>query len=257
MKIGLLCNFYGFPHYTAKVLEAWKNIPEISTVAVSSYKYQDYVDCGWDVDDTQTPIQLLTEHREFVDYISTGKNANDSFSRNPPLYNILGHDVDYVWLLDQDEVYCEKDIKNAINYISSSEKAPTYRINFKNFIFSESQYIEDFNPPRIFAVNVNGTKTLSHFYYENDVAYLINNQEVDYKQLPIAEIPRSLCCPDHYSWIGSPEFLKAKVNYQLKRYNGICSYKWNEKKGQLEFNKDFYEKTNQQIPTVKKITCQK
>jgi len=253
MKIGLLCNFYGFPHYTARVLEAWKNIPEISTVAVSSYKYQDYADCGWDIDDTETPIQLLTEHREFVDYISTGKNANDSSSRNAALFNILdNHDVDCVWLLDQDEFYSEEDIKKTLKYLASaSPKSPTYRINFKNFVFSENQYIENFTAPRIFGVNVNGLKTLNHFYYENDVNYAINGEIVDYKRLGIRDIPKAVCFPNHYSWIGPPQFLKAKVNYQLKRYNGICSYKWNEKKRQLEFNEDFYAMTNQKIPNVK------
>jgi len=46
LKIGLLCNFYGFPEYTDKVLENWKKIPEIYKVAVSSYQYKDYVEVG-------------------------------------------------------------------------------------------------------------------------------------------------------------------------------------------------------------------
>ena len=252
MKIGLLCNFYGFPQYTDKVLAAWKNIPEVSVVAASSFKYQDYADCGWDMDDTETPVQLVTEHRGFVDYISIGKNGNDSSARNPALFNILDHNVDCVWLLDQDEIYSEEDIRNTIDYLAPlNPKSPTYRINFKNFVFSENQYIEDFKAPRIFGVNVCGEKTLSHFYYENDVNYRIDGQMVDYKKLGIGEIPKEVCFPNHYSWIGSPEFLKAKIKHQLKRYYGNCSYKWNEKEGQLEFNEDFYKKTNQEIPKVK------
>tara|TARA_B100000953_G_C17971060_1_gene406126 strand:+ start:153 stop:917 length:765 start_codon:yes stop_codon:yes gene_type:complete len=251
MKIGLLCNFYGFPQYTDKVLAAWKNIPEVSVVAVSSFKYQGYADCGWDIDDTETPVQLLTDHREFVDYMSIGKDGNDSFARNPALLNILNHDIDFVWLLDQDEIYSEEDIRKTINYIDdNTPKVPTYQINFKNFIFSENQYMEDFKAPRIFGVNVGGRKTLNHFYYENDVNYLIDGVEVDYIKMPIANIPRDICFPDHYSWIGSPEFLKAKIRYQRKRFNGHCSYKWNSEKNALEINEDFYKEQNRPPPVI-------
>ena len=272
MKIGLLCNFYGFPQYTDKVLAAWKNISEVSVVAVSSFKYQGYADCGWDIDDTETPVQLLTDHRDFVDHMIIGKDGNDSFARNPALFNILDHhDVDFVWLLDQDEIYSEEDIRGALKYISENRSpVSTFRINFKNFVFSEHQYVEDFKPPRIFSVNFMGYKTLSHFYYENDVNYVINGKKLSYKSLPISCIPKEVCFPDHYSWIGSPEFLKAKIKYQLKRYAekakeelGIiidiehddrdCSYRWNEKKGRLEFNKDFYKLNKIEIPDLKCI----
>ena len=89
------------------------------------------------------------------------------------------NNVDFVWLLDQDEFYSEEDIRGAINYIKNSEKVPTYKINFKNFVFSEDQYVDDFNPPRIFCANVNGQKTLSHFFYENDVMYNIDNKFIE------------------------------------------------------------------------------
>ncbi len=253
MKIGLLCNFYGFPQYTERCLKAWKNIDEVYKVAVSSYQYKDYVDCGWNFDDTETPKQLLSDHRGFIDYICIGKDANDSYSRNAPLQHLLANNVDFVWLLDQDEFYSEEDIRGAINYIKNSEKVPTYKINFKNFVFSEDQYVDDFNPPRIFCANVNGQKTLSHFFYENDVMYNIDNKFIEYKELPISSIPKEDCHPDHFSWVGSPEFLQAKVRYQLKRYNGICSYKWDYSNNCLAFNEDFFSKFNQEKPIIKKL----
>ncbi len=253
MKIGLLCNFYGFPEYTERCLEAWKQISNIHKVAVSSYQYSEYVECGWDRDDIDTPIQLLSHHRDFVDYICLGKEANDSFSRNAPLQHLLSHDIDYVWILDQDEFYSEEDIKNCIEHIEKNPETCTFKVNFKNFVFSKSQYVDNFNPPRIFKVNINGQKSLSHFYYENDVVYNINNKLIDYKHLSMLEIPKDKCFPDHYSWIGSPEFLRAKVKYQLKRYNGICSYKWDEENNKLSFREEFFKKFNQEKPEVKTI----
>ena len=253
MKIGLLCNFYGFPEYTNRCLENWKKIPEINKVAVSSYQYPQYIECGWDIDDTETPIQLLKEHRGFVDYICLGKESNDSFSRNSPLQHLMAYDLDYIWLLDQDEFYSEEDIKKAIQHIKDNPKSQTYKINFKNFVFSKDQYIEDFNPPRIFSTKVNGKTSLSHFYYENDVAYNIDDKIIDYKNLLISQIPKQSCFPDHYSWVGSNEFLKAKVKYQLKRYNGICSYEWDEKNNKLSFREEFFKKFNQKKPEVKTI----
>ena len=253
IKIGLLCNFYGFPEYTDKVLENWKKIPEIYKVAVSSYQYKDYVEAGWNVDDVETPIKLLKEHRDFVDYICTGKEADDSFSRNIPLNHLMSFDIDYVWILDQDEFYSEDDIKNVIAYLDPAKNIQTYKINFKNFVFSRNQYIDDFNPPRIFATKIKGKRSLSHFYYENDVAYNIDNKMVKYSDLPMETIPKNLCFPDHHSWDGSPEFLKAKIKYQQKRYGGLCSYRWDSEKNSLAFNESFYKYTNQSIPKVKKV----
>jgi hypothetical protein len=43
------------------------------------------------------------------------------------------------------------------------------------------------------------------------------------------------------------------VEYQLKRYNGVCSYKWNEEYNVIEFNEHFYKTHNIPIPKVKKI----
>jgi len=229
MKIGLLCNFYGFPEYTDRCLEAWKKISNIHKVAVSSYQYSEYVECGWDCEDVDTPIQLLS------------------------LQHLLSHDIDYVWILDQDEFYSEEDIKNCIEHIEENPDICTFKVNFKNFVFSKSQYVDNFNPPRIFKVNLNGQKSLSHFYYENDVVYNINNQLIDYKNLSMLEIPKDKCFPDHYSWVGSPEFLKAKVKYQLKRYNGICSYEWDEENNKLSFREEFFKKFNQKKPEVKTI----
>jgi len=253
MRIGLLCNFYGFPEYTARVLAPWKNIPEVKQVAVSSCKYPEYALAGWDKEDVRTPIQLLTEHRDFIDFLSIAKEGDDSFSRNPPLAYLVGQDVDFVWLLDQDEFYTEQDITNVIEYIATADPVCTYKINFRNFVFSENQYIEGFNPPRIFRVFVNDTKALSHFYYENDVAYRINGKTMDYKQLPMAEVHPSRCAVDHHSWIGSPDFLRAKIKYQLKRYNGMCSYAWDEENNTLKFNEDYYTATNQEVPQVHKV----
>tara|TARA_B100000963_G_scaffold67137_2_gene55270 strand:+ start:54972 stop:55733 length:762 start_codon:yes stop_codon:yes gene_type:complete len=253
MKIGLLCNFYGFPQYTHKALRPWVNIPEVKQVAVSSYKYSDYVKCGWDYDDIETPKQLLEDYRGFVNYICIGSDGDDSFSRNVPLQHLLSHDLDYIWMLDQDEFYTEDQIKNVIEFVSNNQDFATYKINFKNFVFSEKEYIENFIAPRIFSVNYEGKKTLSYFYYENDVAYNINNKIVDYKNLKICEIPKDKCFPDHFSWVGDKEFLKAKVKYQLKRYNGICSYKWDHENDKLIFDDDHYTKFNLEKPEVKKI----
>ena len=241
MKIGLLCNFYGFPQYTDKVLAAWKNISEVSVVAVSSFKYQGYADCGWDIDDTETPVQLLTDHRDFVDHMIIGKDGNDSFARNPALFNILDHhDVDFVWLLDQDEIYSEEDIRGALKYISENRSpVSTFRINFKNFVFSEHQYVEDFKPPRIFSVNFMGYKTLSHLYYENDVNYVINGKKLSYKSLP-----------KRYAEKAKEEL---GIIIDIENDDRDCSYRWNEKKGRLEFNKDFYKLNKIEIPDLKCI----
>ena len=55
-------------------------------------------------------------------------------------------------------------------------------------------------------------------------------------------MPRTIAHVKHYSWCGDKDFLKNKVKYQNLRYNGICSYKWNDQTNSLELNEDFYSK---------------
>ena len=253
MKYGILCNFYGFPNYLDKVLSSWLNLEKNFIFAASSCKFDQYIDINYQSQDAETINKLKTVYKDKFKYIYNEPVSNDSIVRNYPLKYLLNENVDYIWLLDADEFYTEKDIDRIINLVEQESFVSFFKINFKNYFNDNNHWIDGFCPPRIFKTKVNNLK-LDSFYYENDVYYTDeNNNKLDYKQLSNVSIPKTIAHIDHYSWCGSKEFLKNKVKYQNHRYKGICSYKWNESKNCLDFNENFYKMIGQPIPEVHRL----
>lgn len=241
MKFGILCNFYGFPQYLDQVLQNWQNIDNCF-FACASCKFDQYQEISYLKEDAETVNLLKNKYSNLFEYIYTDKLSNDSIVRNYPLKYLLSKNVDYIWLLDGDEFYTKFEIENIINFVKLQEFITVFKINFKNFFNDDKHWLDGFCPPRIFKVKINNLK-LDRFYFENDVFYKDQNQnDIDYKTLSCLEVPRTIAHVKHYSWCGDKDFLKNKVKYQNLRYNGICSYKWNDQTNSLELNEDFYSK---------------
>jgi hypothetical protein len=253
MKFGILCNFYGFPSYLDKVLSSWVNLDKNFIFAAASCKFDQYIDINYQQEDTETVYKLKTQYKDQFPYIYTETVANDSTVRNHPLKYLLNQNVDYIWLLDEDEFYTEEEIQKIISFIENESFITYFKINFKNFFNDERHWVDGFCPPRIFKTKFNNLK-LHSFYYENDVYYLDeNNNKIDYKQLSHLSIPKTIAHVDHYSWCGDKTYLQNKLKYQNHRYKGICSYIWNNEKDCLDFNEDFYKMINQPTPQIYKI----
>jgi len=249
MKFGILCNFYGFPQYLHQVLKSWLNISDC-IFAAASCKFDQYLEINYIKEDLETGKILKNNYSNIFKYIYTEKVSNDSIIRNYPLQYLLSQNVDYVWLLDEDEFYTIKQIEDIKDFIKFQEFVPYFKINFKNYFNDEKHWVDGFCPPRIFKVKTNNLN-LDRFYFENDVFYKDKNKnDIDYKSLSCIEIPKNVAHIKHYSWCGDKNFLKNKVKYQNLRYNGICSYQWNEQKQELELNNDFYQKFNLNQPNI-------
>jgi hypothetical protein len=252
MKIGILCNFYGFPEYLDQVLEHWQKFSNENFIfAAASCKFDQYININYLEKDTRTIELLSTKYKKMFNYIYQEDVSNDSIVRNKPLEYLINQNVDYIWLLDGDEFYSNQDINNILNFINFNKFIPFFKINFKNYFNDQKHWVDGFCPPRIFKVKINNLR-LHEFYFENDLYYLnSNNETVDYKSLSNIEIPKSLAHIKHYSWCGSKDFLKNKIKYQNLRYNGICSYKWNDSEERLELDIDnFYKRFNIEIPNI-------
>jgi hypothetical protein len=253
MRLGILCNFYGFPHYLDKVLEQWKKFSHKCVFAAASCKFDQYLNINYIKEDNETSFRLKTQYKDIISYVYDSKVSNDSIVRNYPLDYLLSQNVDYIWLLDEDEFYTEEQIAKIISFVESEPFIAWFKINFKNYVNDENHWIDGFCPPRIFKTNFNGSK-LNKFYFENDIVYLDKQgKEIDYKSLSNIEIPRLIAHIKHYSWCGDSDFLKNKVKYQLLRYNGICSYLWNDSHEKLELNiNDYYNRYNIKPPEIYK-----
>lgn len=175
-------------------------------------------------------------------------------ARNTALQLLKNDKCTHVMILDGDESYSDKDVSGLLKVIENNQDIAWFKINFKNLVFDFNHYIDDFIPPRIFKTTFyNGTTLqLDKFYWDNDVQFLDkDNNKVDYKQLPSQKISKIHCFPLHDSWRSIPRS-RAKINYQLKRFKN-CSYKWNEEKDCLEFNKDYYKSIGAALPEVYEV----
>ena len=64
-------------------------------------------------------------------------------------------------------------------------------------------------------------------------------------------VPKNLIFPKHYSWVGTSDYLKRKLEFQRLRF-GICSYSWDQVNDKLQLNDEFYNKFNVPKPTLNK-----
>jgi len=273
MKIGVIFCCYGTPEYISPCLENWLKLKDKYNIKIAAVhgQFKEYHTNGVEDNDYDTQIKLKDlNFNKQIDYLYIQNDYNvfypdsikyngyifqtESEIRDKGLQYLLKENVDYIWLLDLDEFYTEEQIKSIIEYIDDgcNQFYCWWSIPMKNYIFSGKEYIKGFSPPRIFKTKFNDFLNLNKFYFDNDISYIRNpmNANVSYKELPNKKIPDSKIAGgvSHKTWLHSNG--EQKVNYQIKHFNGICSYKFNKEKGELEFDKNYYIKYNIPIPEV-------
>jgi hypothetical protein len=178
---------------------------------------------------------------------------NEAKIRDKALQYLLTQDVDFVILLDLDEFWTEDEIDNVVKFISTESSRPYawMSINYKNYILDGKQYLDNFAPPRVFAVNYQGY-TIDKFFWDNDIQYKENlsGRLINYKDLPHKQIEKNICHVHHNSWLDTPKN-REKVKYHLKHF-GACSYRINPNTDSLEINFDYYLNNSLPIPLILK-----
>ena len=109
-----------------------------------------------------------------------------------------------------------------------------YKINFKNYVFDKTQWIDGFNPNRIFHMKKN--PKLDKMFRDNDVLY---EGRIPQTKLPGLEIPRDVAHIKHLTWL-SDEKSKKKYEYNLKHI-GTCSYELDYDNDKLIFSEEYYK----------------
>ena len=247
MKLGIVYVAYDCPEYVEKSLENWLGQDDVYISAISQqFKFFPKIDNSETVKELE---KYLVGSSNYNLIVSDDNSLREHEVRNKTLEFLFESKVDTVLILDSDEFYSKSEIDNLrlwINNIFLPSKAIWSKINLKNYTFSESSWTEGFCPPRIFKVK-SGSATFNHFYLDNDGAYIVNDVAKSYKDFPFFEIPKEICFPKHLTWLSNARG-KNKVEYQLKHFGGICSFKWQDNK--LSFNEDYYKNTNQEVPKL-------
>lgn len=249
MKIGIIYCAYNCKNYIQKSLFPFilgKDENIISQICAVSIPFMEYFETNQNNDGTQQELINLY-NQNHINNIFTGPNyIQEHKARDLCLQYLKIMDCDFIWMVDGDEFYKIEDIKNIVQFIKQNEDYFWYSINFKNYIFDGKQWVDGFCPPRIFKTKFN-SKIIDSFFWDNDIFYNDNNKLVSYKNLLSLEIPRNIAHIKHMTWLH--ENGKEKYEYQVKHF-GHCGYKWNYELQKLEFNKDFYLKTNQELPNI-------
>ena len=250
MKIGVLATGYNCAEYFHQVLEPWLQYKEKHGDLIISAVSGQFTENELLESDNTKELMLDAFNTKKINYLALPVGAFDEASmRNLALAPLMSEKVDYIILLDFDEIYTLEQIEKIFEFVKNNSLTTWFKIRFKNYVVDKKHYLSDFCPPRIFKVEFE-EHGLDGFYFDNDINYRWENKTYSYKNFSSMEIPAAVAVIKHYSWCGSPERLKEKIAYQLKHFNGICSYKWNNDKNELSLDHEFYKKYNIPMPTI-------
>lgn len=256
IKIGLVIATYESAENLERALEPWLAIKNDYKVILSAFHavFEEYIDLGKPILSSDGTVGILNKLKSEnkLDYLNISEiPLSEAAARTLALEPLLKEKVDYVWILDaQDEIYTTDQIKFIINYIQKKTDECVFKINFRNYVFSEKEYLVDnFVPPRIWKVNC-PPFFLEKFNFDNDCLYKFGDKIVSDKCLRTKIIPNDPV--RHNSWVGSKERLSGKCFYQEKHFahGSGCSYKFNDSENKLEFNLEYFAKTKQTLPKV-------
>jgi hypothetical protein len=250
MKIGIIYCAYNCFSYIKESLSSFAEAKRqglINQISAVSIPFAEYFDLN-QIKDGTTNLLIHLHERTLIDKIFTEPNyIQEHKARDLCLQYLKSVDCDIIWMVDGDEFYSIEDIKNIINFINNNPNYYWYSINFKNYIFDGKQWIDGFCPPRIFKTKSN-ILNIDKYYWDNDLAYKDKDDKTfNYKLLDNLTIPKEVAYIKHLTWLH--ENGKLKYEYQIKHF-GYCGYKWNYDENKLEFDKDFYLKIRQELPTI-------
>jgi hypothetical protein len=255
MKIGvLLCAFQCEEHLDG-VLKPWMEAQINNDIVISSVSvmFSEYADMQFNQDNTATKEKLVSYsgQKQGIKYHYFGVGSqSEAKARNLALEPLKNENCDVIWLLDGDEYYTLEEINKIIGFVKQQKFVNWFGINFKNFVFDGTVWVDGFCPPRIFRTEIGKYYKLDEFYWDNDIHYKSQSGDglISYKELASFNIPKGFAHIKHLTWLNN-EKTKRKVEYQIKHF-GHCSYRWNKEKNILEFDPDFHAKHRIPIPKL-------
>lgn len=261
-SLGIIYCCYGNPDYVSPCLEPWLKLKEELNIKIAGVhgQFKEYHDLGMEDNDFDTYQRLVNlKFENKLDFLYCQKSFSfdidqkieyktEAEIRDIGLKYLLGQNVEYVILLDNDEFYTEQNIRNIVNYVDKNPFIDWFSINFKNYVFDGKCWIDGFCPPRIFKVD-NSKHRISDIYWDNDINYRAKSTGdiFSYKSFSNKQISRNIAHIKHLTWLHTNG--KEKYEYQMKHF-GHCGYKWNYETNTLEFNQEFHKKHGIPIPEL-------
>lgn len=253
MKVAISAIGYECMEHLSNVLRPWENLRINGkldfSLSVAHGIFPETYQLGFPIESTDGSHRLIQDNPIIDNFVFLDTPTYEKDIRNASLPYLFKERFDLLWLLDlQDEIYTEEDIQRIINFVISpiNFDIDWFKINFKNYIFENNCWIDDFVVPRIWKNPTRDNVKIKNFHYDNEIAY--EDKSVAANR-PFKVVPKSLAFIKHLSWVGSKDYLERKINFQKIHY-GDCSYKWDLDKGSLAFNDEYYLKYNKPKPEL-------
>ena len=230
LKIGVQIMAYNCAEAFPKLFEPWVKLKDELNLDfwAHSRQFKIYEEMGVEDTNSETLSMLRNDYSGVIDYLSAPEEAlSDHESRSLHIDYCKEKDIDLIFMLDADEFYTEKQIRDTVNFVKNNPEFDWYAIQLKNYIGDDGDW-EDFSPPRI--IWTKRHRGIKEYYWDNN--FVFNDME-EYRLKPNTKIPKEIAFPDHYTWTNSkntcgPDNIKDKIEYQKRFYSGECGYKWNE-----------------------------
>lgn len=254
MKIGIIFSLYNCVDFFDQCVEPWFKLKEkynfiFSVCSGVHQQMDDKAKQRAKYNNAYSLLKILGKNFDFIITTMGENNWTDEKSKTYLLNYLKDHDVDIVWVVDGDEIYTEDQIINIINFIETNPQYDIYSLRYKNYIFKNTLWVDDFVKRVIYWTDRNNG--IKNFIFDTDVGYNNNTYAIDSKKS--CEIKRNIAFINHYTWLVTDPRTKEKLNYQNNKYFGSkgkkCALKYDDDNG-LVFNEDFYEDRNILLPTL-------
>lgn len=251
MKIGLLTVCYKAEKYFSQAIKPWLELRNEGKLDLSISCFSALFKERWDLGETYNQPEfesmarlLLSDTRDDL-LFSNDKNLLDFQARNLALQPLLSKRIDLLWQVDlADEIYTKDQILSILDFIDNEKWVDWYKVRFKNYFNDEKHYVKGFMPPRIHWNTRRGG--INSFYWDNNIQFKDGMRD---EGCAHAIIPEKVALVKHYSWNGTPEFLRNKVAYQHKAI-GTCSYKFDDQANKLVLDLNYYSKYGVEQPKI-------
>lgn len=245
LKFGILYVGYNDMRYAPISITPWISIKhcysDMFKIGVVSVPFIEYKDENIYADGTTQLLKDLYNEKHIDYFFDSPLFIKEAVARTLPLNDFIKADIDYIFLVDSDEIYSLNNISNIVNLVNDT-KYDIYNINFKNYIYDGKSYLDKYCTPRIYNIKCNNG--VKQFYGDCDLLY--KNGITD-KQMKKYIIPKEIAHIKHMTWLN--ERGKEKVAYQIKHF-GACSYKWDDVNKTLILDMDYYDRMGYERPNI-------
>lgn len=215
MKVGIIFAIYNCEEYVDKCLEPWLKLRDSHNLILTctSGRFKPYKDIGIKDKNQKTISKLVTKELDFIATTAGENLIDEDSSRNVCLNYLKPHKCDIIWLVDGDEFYTEKQIKDILNYVESNPTEEAFSIYFKNYTTDYPYFIEPWSRPTLYRNRLYGG--IGDFYFDSFFRFVDGKHSID--DLHVHQIPKYISFIEHYSWV-SREATTDKIRYQKIRY---------------------------------------